>query len=172
MAYRSCLGVNPAHLFGFTTIIFILSTPFIGAGSLSQTWDCNNCYYCIPAMFYLDTWAPISHLPLNLSSFLCLSLQYLFKFIALLYYCSVLLRRYSASMSFLLIVLFILFLNPLINSLYSCPLLLIIFLNFWTNSSIVFLSCSIFSNSTTFIVLLFSPLNFSFKFDKNFSTIT
>ena len=154
----------------FLSSSFIHSTSSIRAGSaiiycwgfsclFGQTWDCNNYCYCATAIFYLDTWASISLLPLNLSSFLLLLLQCLFKFTALSYYCSMLLEGHSASISFLLIILFISFLNSSTSSFPSYPLSLATLLNFYTNSSIILFPYSTFFNSTIFIISLSPPPN-------------
>ena len=80
-------------------------------------------------------------------------------------------ERYSNSISFCLIILFIPLLNSSINSLFSYLLPIAVLLNFCTNSLIILLSCSIFFSSATFIVSS-SPLpNSYFKSVRNFSII-
>ena len=96
------------------------------------------------------------------------TIQYLSKFVTFLYYFSILLRRHSASISFLWITLFMSLLNSLINNLPSKSLPLTIYLNFCTNSFIVFNSFSIFFNSTIFINLLFLFSNSYFRLIKKF----
>ena len=122
-------------------------------------------------MFILGAEFPISLLPLNLFSFLLFSLQYLSKFVALSYHCSILLREHFTSINFLLITLFIPLLNSSINDLPSYSLSLTALLNSYTNFSIVLLSCFTFFNSATFIISSSPPLNSFFKSDKNSPTI-
>ena len=112
---------------------------------------------------------PISFLSLNLFSFCLLSLWYLSKFVALLYYCFILLRGCFVFINFFLITLFISHLNFSTNCLPSYLLPFTTFLNSYTNSSIILLLYSTFFNSITFIILLFPLLNSSFKSDKNSS---
>ena len=95
-------------------------------------------------------------------------LTYLSKFVTFSYYFSILLRRHSASISFLWITLFISLLNSLINNLPLKSLPLTIHLNFYTNSFIVFNSFSIFFNSIIFINLLFLFSNSYFRLIKKF----
>ena len=76
-------------------------------------------------------------------------------------------RRHSDSISFHLTISFISFLNFSTNGFISYSLPFTILLNSYTNSSIILLSCSIFFNSTTFIILLSPLLNFFFKSAKN-----
>ena len=123
------------------------------------------------AIFCLGAKDFVSLLLLNLFSSLLLSLQCISKFTALSCYCSMLLRGFSASMSFLLIISFIPLLNSSINSLSSYSFPLTTLLNSWTNSSLVFSPYSIFFNSVTFIILSSPPLNSSFKSNKNSPTI-
>ena len=101
-------------------------------------------------VFNIRAWASISLLSLNFSFSLLLYLQFLSKFVALLYHCPILLEKYSVSMSFLLIIPFIPLLNFLINSLLLYLLFFTTLLNFCTNSSIVLLPYSTFFNSTIF----------------------
>ena len=62
-------------------------------------------------------------------------------------------------------------LNSSINSLSLYLLLFATLLNFYTNSFIILLSCSIFFKSTTFNVLLSSLLNSCFRSIRNSTTI-
>ena len=101
-----------------------------------------------------------------------LFLQYLSRFFALSYYCSILVRRYSNFINFFLITLFISLLNSFTNGLF---LYLLLFATLWkscTNSFIVLLFYYIFFNFTIFIVPLSLPLNFLFKSIRNSFTIT
>ena len=123
---------------------------------------------------YIHFWAraPISLLFLNLFSFLLLSIQCSSKFTTLLYHCSMLLEGLYIFMSFLLIISFILLLNSSTRGFSSYLLSLATLLNFYMNSSIVQFPCSIFFNSTTFIVLSSPCPNSFFRFAKNSSTVT
>ena len=138
---------------------------------LGHTWGYDT--YCLftSSVFILGTRFLVSFLPLNLFSSLLLSFQCLSKFVVLLYYCSILLGQYSASINFLLITLFISHLNSSTNSLLLYLLSLAILLNTYTNCSIVLLFYSTFFSYATFIISLPPPLNSSFKFDKIFLTI-
>ena len=122
----------PTCWFEFITTTFVFSTPSIRAGFasiycwetfclLSQIWGCGICCHYVPMIFviifFLGAEGSYSLLPHNFSSFLLLSLQCLFKFTALSYYCLMLLEDHFIFISFLLIVLFILLLNSSINSL-------------------------------------------------------
>jgi len=75
------------------------------------------------------------------------------------YHFLIFLEDCSTSISLHLITLFIFFLNSLINGLSLYLLSLTALLNSYTNSSIVFDSCSIFFSSATFIDLLSSLPN-------------
>ena len=110
---------------------------------------------------------PCSHCPLNLSSSLLLSLQYLFKLVAHLYYCSMLVGGLSASINFLRIILFILLLNSSINGLPLYLLSLAIYLNSCINSFMILPPCSNFFNSATFTISSSPPPNSLFNPAKN-----
>jgi len=122
-------------------------------------------------VFILSAKDLISLLFLSLSSSCLLSLQYLSKFVAYSYYCSILIGEHSDSISFCLITPFIPLLNSSINSLSSYLLPLITFLNSYTSFSIVLLPYFTFFNSTIFIVLLFPPPIFCSKYVRNSPTI-
>ena len=81
------------------------------------------CCLCAPMtfiiIFCLSVKGPVSLCPFNLSSSFLLSLQYLFKFVTLLYHYSMLLGGYFTSINFLLIILFILCLNFSTSSCYD-----------------------------------------------------
>ena len=110
--FTSSIKVGPASTYYWETSYF-----------LSQTWGYNIYYYCTPAIFAtifcLGVKNTISLLSLNLSSSCLLSLQCLSKFVTLSYYCLILLRDYSISISFCQITLFISLLNYSINGLPS-----------------------------------------------------
>ena len=76
----------------------------------------------------------------------------------------------STSINFLLITPFIPLLNSSTNSFPSYLLPLTTLLNSWTNSSIIFPSCSNFFNSATFTDSFSPPLNSFLMATKNFST--
>ena len=118
-------------------------------------------------IFCLSVKGPVSLCPFNLSSSFLLSLQYLFKFVTLLYHYSMLLGGYSTSINFLLIILFILCLNFSTSSLLLYPLSFATFLNSNKISSIVLFSYFTFFNSTTFIVSSSPPPNSFFKSARN-----
>jgi len=122
-------------------------------------------------MFILSAKDLVSLLFFSLSSSCLLSLQCLSKFVAYLYYCSILIGEHSDSISFCLITSFIPLLNSSINSLSSYLLPLVIFLNSYTSFSIVLLPYSIFFNSIIFIILLFPPPIFCSKSVRNSPTI-
>jgi len=100
----------------------------------------------------------ISVLALHFSSQL-LFLQYLSKLVACSYYYFILFESLSASISFLLIIRFISFLNFFTNFLPSYSLSLTVLLNSYTNSSIIFLSYFIFLSSVTLANSLLLPSN-------------
>ena len=101
-------------------------------------------------LFNLGACGPCSLLPLNLSSSLLLSLQFLSNMITLLYYCLIELGYYSDSISLQYIVVFIPHLNSFTNGLPLYLLSLAALLKSWTNSFIVLLSYSNLLNFATF----------------------
>ena len=162
--------------------MFVLSTSSIRVGLigtcywgifclLGQTWDHENYCHCILLLFCLGASAPLSLHPFNLSSFLLLSLQFLSRVIALLYYYLIELSWCSASINFLLIAPFIPFLNFSINSLPLYLLFLATLWNSYTNSSVIFPSCSNLFNSATFTNSLSPSLNFFLMSAKNSPTV-
>ena len=113
-------------------------------------------------VFILSAKDLVSLLFLSLSYSCLFSLQYLSKFVAHLYHCSILIGGHSDSISFCLITSFIPLLKYSINNLSLYLLPLVTFLNLYTSFSIVLLPYSIFLKFTTFIVSLFpSPIFFS-----------
>ena len=157
--------------------MFVLSTFFIGVSStstyyisylLAQIWDCGNYCYCVFLEFTgtfvfraRSSLSPFFQPLLFLSTILPMSIQVYHSLILLLNTS----EKYSDSISFYLIILFIPHLNSSTNSLSSYPLSLAILLNFCTNSSIIF------SSYSTFIILS-SPLpNSCFKSVTNPPTI-
>ena len=155
-----------------TITAFIHSTPSIGTdptwaycwGSsclLGQTWDYD--YGCCDASlwFILRVGALLSFFSLSLSSSLLISLQFLFRVITLLYYCSIEPGCYSDSMSLWCIMVLIPLLNSSTSDLLLYLLSLAALLNFCTTSSIVFWPSFNLLNSATFIDCLFlSPNSF------------
>ena len=179
MAY-GFLGENPAPCcWSLVIATFVLSTSFIGAGFmrtccwgisclLGQTWGHgNDCLYTSWLLDLRVSASLLSFLPLILSSSLLLSLQFLFRAVTLLNHCSIELGWFSASINFLLIVVFILLLNSSINGCSLYLLSLATLLKSYTNSFIFLPPYSILFNFATFVASL-SPLpNFFLISNKN-----
>ena len=104
-------------------------------------------------------------------SFHLFSLQYLSKFVTLSYYCLIFLGDLSNSISFCIIILLILLLNSSIKGLLLYPLSLTVFLNFYTNFSIVLFLCFTFFSSTIFANSLSPLLNSFFSLVRKSPTV-
>ena len=162
MAYGFLWG-NSVLCWEFTIAIFVLSILSIRAVSvetccwgvscfLGQTWGHGSDCSSTSQLFSLGAGALLlSFFPLNLSSFLLLSLQFLSRVIAFLHHCLIELGYVFASINFLLIFPFIPLLNSLISECPSYPLPFATFLKSCTNSSIFSPLCSILFNSAILI---------------------
>ena len=171
-----CLGTNTTYYcYRFIITALVFSTFSIGTSLIniywnfclfSQVWSYSNYYlfafsvFANIFIFNLSAWFPAFFFSFNLFSSYLLSLQYLFKFVTLVYYYLIFLGRCFTFISCYLMILFIPFLNFSINSLSLYSLTLTIFWNTCMNFSIVLLSCFIFFNFTNSANSLFLLLNF------------
>ena len=141
---KYCCGSLSSFLVNYTThISHQISALRFTCSTAIEHWSssCHNnglgacCCCCLEAIF------PCSLLPLCCSSSFLLFLQYLFKLVVYLYYCSILNGGLSASINFLLIIPFI----PLLNSsMLKSQKIDLVFFNFLSYFNFLFNSFSIF----------------------------